>query len=77
MINKINENMTLKEIMEMDERLFNEISKLGFDICCSKMKTLKDSCLDKGLDAQEVLNKLNEKVEEINYIEKIILENEQ
>ncbi|SHH17816.1 hypothetical protein [Thermosipho atlanticus] len=76
MLSKINENMTLKEIMDMDDKLFQEISKLGFDICCAKMKTLKDSCLDKGLNVQEVLNRLNEIVEEINYIEKIIAENE-
>jgi iron-sulfur cluster repair protein YtfE (RIC family) len=76
MLDKINENITLKEIMELDKRLFEEVSKLGFDICCAKMKTLKDSCIDKGLDVEKVLNRLNKKVEEINYIEKIIFESE-
>ena len=76
MLPKITENMTLKEIMDMDNKLFEEISKLGFDICCAKMKTLKDSCLDKGLNLQNVLERLNKIVEEINYIEKIISENE-
>ncbi|KLO22452.1 MULTISPECIES: hypothetical protein [unclassified Marinitoga] len=76
MLPEINENMSLKEIMDMDNKLFDALKNFGFDICCAKMSSLKDSCKDKGLNVKVVVNKLNEVVEEINYIEKLIAENE-
>ncbi|APT75520.1 hypothetical protein LN42_03260 [Marinitoga sp. 1137] len=75
MLTKINENMSLKEIMDMDNKLFNELKNFGFDICCAKMSNLKESCIDKGLNVNIVIRKLNDVVDEINYIEKLILEN--
>ncbi|QTA37624.1 hypothetical protein JYK00_07790 [Thermosipho ferrireducens] len=77
MLPKITENMTLKEIMEMDDKLYQAIQKYGFDTCCTKMSTLKDSCENKGLDLNKVLEELNEVVEEINYIEQLINESEE
>ncbi|MBM7559769.1 hypothetical protein [Marinitoga litoralis] len=76
MLPEINENMSLKEIMDMDNKLFEELKNFGFDICCAKMSSLKDSCKDKGLNVNVVIRKLNDVVEEINYIEKLISENE-
>jgi iron-sulfur cluster repair protein YtfE (RIC family) len=76
MLPEINENMSLKEIMDMDNKLFDELKNFGFDICCAKMSSLKESCKDKGLNVNVVIRKLNDVVEEINYIEKLISENE-
>ncbi|WP_126994253.1 hypothetical protein [Thermosipho globiformans] len=76
MLPEINENMTLKEIMDMDNKLFDELKKYGFDICCAKMSSLKESCNDKGLNVDFVVGRLNNVIRKINYIEKLVSENE-
>ncbi|SDC17132.1 hypothetical protein [Geotoga petraea] len=72
----LTKDMSLKEIMEKDDKLFKQITKFGFDICCTKMDTLEDSCQKKGINLNLALNKLNNIVDDINYIEKLIEENQ-
>ncbi|AKI97715.1 hypothetical protein [Kosmotoga pacifica] len=74
MLPEITKDMTLNDIMNLHTRLYEEIGKLGFDICCAKMDTLEDACKKKGLDLQNALRTLNAVVEEMNEIERIIRE---
>lgn len=72
----ITKDMSLKEIMEKDDKLFKQITKFGFDICCTKMDSLEDSCQKKNISLNQALKKLNNIVEDINYIEELIQENQ-
>lgn len=71
MLSKINKEMTLKEIMDIHSRLEDEIKKIGFDVCCSKMESLESSCKKRNIEVEYVLKKLNEVVEELNFIEEL------
>ena len=76
MLPKITKGMTLNEIMNLHSRLYEEVGKLGFDICCAKMDTVEEACLKKGLDLLKILKHLNSVVKELNEIERIIQENQ-
>jgi len=71
MFQKINKEMTLKEIMDMHSKLEDEIKKFGFDVCCSKMESLENSCKKRSIEVEYVLERLNGVVEELNLIEEL------
>lgn len=62
---KINKDMTISEVLSIDENLAEVF--LGFGMHCiscpvSQMETVEEACLVHGVDADFVLQKLNEKV---------------
>ena len=70
----ITEDMTLNDIMKLHTRLYEKVGKLGFDVFCAKMDTLKDACKKRGLSLTNTLHALNAVIDEINTIERIINE---
>lgn len=61
----INKDMTIGEVLEMDENLADVF--MGFGMHCiscpvSQMETVEEACLVHGLECDFVLKKLNENV---------------
>ncbi|PMP70753.1 MAG: hypothetical protein C0176_00720 [Mesoaciditoga sp.] len=73
-IDLVNENTTIKEILDKDSSMQPELLKLGFNTCCAKMQTLKDFAQEKHLDVKKAMEVLNSKIEEINEINEILEE---
>ena len=71
MLEEVTGSMTLKEIMDLHEKLEEKLKNFGFDICCAKMDTLENACKKKGLNVEHVLEELNRIVREINDIERL------
>lgn len=75
-INRIDENTTIKEILDKDPSMQTELLKLGFNTCCAKMQTIKNFASEKQLDVRKAMETLNSKVDEINEINQILEEAE-
>ncbi len=75
-INFVDENTTIKEILDKDSSMQPELLKLGFNTCCAKMQTLKNFAEEKQLDVKKAMEVLNAKIEEINEINEILEESE-
>ncbi len=63
--NIINKDMTIGEVLELDEKLADVF--MGFGMHCiscpvSQMETVEEACLVHGVDTDFVLKKLNENV---------------
>ncbi len=75
-IDFVDENTTIKEILDKDSSMQSELLKLGFNTCCAKMQTLKNFSEEKKLDVKKAMETLNTKIEEINEINEILEESE-
>lgn len=76
-INSVDENTTIKEILDKDSSMQPELLKLGFNTCCAKMQTLKNFAEEKQLDVKKAMETLNTKIDEINEINEILEESEE
>ncbi|BBJ28468.1 hypothetical protein ATHSA_1381 [Athalassotoga saccharophila] len=73
-IDPIDENTTIKEILDKDPSLQSELLKLGFNTCCAKMQTIKNFAQEKQIDVRKAMEVLNTKIEEINEVNEILEE---
>jgi len=73
-IDLIDENTTIKEILDKDSSMQSELLKLGFNTCCAKMQTIKNFADEKQLNVRKAMEVLNSKIEEINEINEILEE---
>ncbi len=76
-LDSVNENTTIKEILEKDSSMQPELLKLGFNTCCAKMQTLKNFAEEKQLDVKKAMETLNAKIDEMNEINEILEESEE
>jgi regulator of cell morphogenesis and NO signaling len=51
---------TVGEIVAGDYRLASVFREAGIDFCCGGKKSISESCLEKGIDEQELIEKLNQ-----------------
>jgi|YelNatPaOPRAMG01_1025707.scaffolds.fasta_scaffold14103_2 hypothetical protein len=75
-LDPIDENTTIKEVLDKDPSMQTELLKLGFNTCCAKMQTIKTFAGEKQLDVRKAMETLNAKVDEINEINEILEESE-
>ena len=72
MLLRITETMTLKEIMELDPRIEEKLSRMGLADYVDLNETIKKSCDHKGLQVEVVLKELNNLIEELKIIKGVL-----
>jgi regulator of cell morphogenesis and NO signaling len=58
-MNKLNENMTLKDIVLQNTSYYKILEKYKLDYCCNGKKIFKEACQEKNLNSQKILEELN------------------
>ncbi|MDW7691606.1 DUF542 domain-containing protein [Flammeovirgaceae bacterium SG7u.111] len=61
---EINKNTNIGELVAQDYRAATVFKSYGIDFCCQGNRTLGDACKQKGIDPEDVIKDVVEKMQE-------------